>query len=44
MAPQSCAYIVSNLRVVHGSPLGFKPHPDIEERLVNKKKGFMVET
>jgi hypothetical protein len=43
IAPQSCAYIASNLREAHGSPLVIKPHPDPDERSVNEK-GVMVET
>jgi hypothetical protein len=35
--PQSCAHIVSVLRVGCGQTLGTKPHPDLEGS-VNKSK------
>jgi hypothetical protein len=34
---------MSNPRVVHGNPLGIKPHPDLDEGSVNEK-GVVVET
>jgi hypothetical protein len=42
-APQSRAYITTNLRATCGSPLGVKPHPDPDERSINEK-GVVVET
>jgi hypothetical protein len=43
MAPQSRAYITSNLRATRGLPLGVKPRSDPEEDSVNEK-GLVAET
>jgi hypothetical protein len=37
MAPQSHAYIMTNLREARGRPLGIKPHPNPEERSIKKR-------
>ena len=43
MAPQSRDSMKTNPSAMHGNPLGIKPHPDHNERLVNEK-GVVVET
>jgi hypothetical protein len=43
MAPQSRAYMTTNMRATCGSPLGVKPHPDPDEGSINEK-GVVVET
>jgi hypothetical protein len=43
MAPQSCAYIMTNPTATRGRPLGVKSCPDPEEDLVNGK-GLVAET
>jgi hypothetical protein len=39
---QSRAYIASNMREMHGIPLGIKPHPDPEERSIKKKEDWWL--